>query len=367
MGKIYKIEGPLNLPDECKIYVGMTTTSLDLRWNKHKASFNQYLLSEDGKGFCTTLFKSFKQYSINNFNISLLEECDIDDLYKKEVYWTLKLNSIYPNGYNILIGYKYNLKSIDLPEYINYCEIPDSKGNMYHGYRIRHVNAKKCRVILIPINEQLTDSMLEDAKEYLQLVITNYKASLLNPNYIPINIPNLSVKRNDASKGLPEFINYITNGRPDFKATRHGYIVKHQLSGNERSFMIPINELLTDDMLEDAIVYKEDVLELYKKSLLDPSIDPKIPTPSYRKNEESIGLPDYVSYYIKKINGVNKRHGYRLSHRPSSTFRDILTPFGQPITDNMLEEITKIQKKVLDDYKAKLLEESLKKLEIQNK
>jgi len=51
------------------------------------------------------LIKSaFAKYGKNNFTCYKLEECSVDELYEREVYWGTTLNSISPNGYNLKLG-----------------------------------------------------------------------------------------------------------------------------------------------------------------------------------------------------------------------------------------------------------------------
>lgn len=50
------------------------------------------------------LYKAIKKYGVNDFSIYKLEECPIELLHDREVYWSEKLNSMVPNGYNLRIG-----------------------------------------------------------------------------------------------------------------------------------------------------------------------------------------------------------------------------------------------------------------------
>ena len=45
-----------------------------------------------------------RKYGLENFTLSVIEECQEEDLDKKERYWINQLNSLVPNGYNILEG-----------------------------------------------------------------------------------------------------------------------------------------------------------------------------------------------------------------------------------------------------------------------
>jgi group I intron endonuclease len=45
-----------------------------------------------------------KKYGMNEFTCYKLEECKIEQLHDREVYWSEQLNSMYPNGYNLRVG-----------------------------------------------------------------------------------------------------------------------------------------------------------------------------------------------------------------------------------------------------------------------
>jgi len=51
------------------------------------------------------LIKSaFAKYGKNNFTCYKLEECSVDELASKELYWSVKLKSMSPSGYNLKVG-----------------------------------------------------------------------------------------------------------------------------------------------------------------------------------------------------------------------------------------------------------------------
>lgn len=251
---IYKIEGPLNIPDKCKNYVGLTTNTLDERWRKHKSDFKQFPLKKNDRYFCKALCESVEEYNVKNFKISLLENCDKEISDEKEVYWIKELNSIYPNGYNYQSGgksgFKHNKETIDilstddlnpekitkivdvnkkyvdslnLPNFMYYYTLKNTKGNIYrHGYRVVNPDTNEKRTIMVSIKDNLTKEMLEKAKEYLKM-FQNYYSNKPNSS---INIS--STKRNDLSQNLPLYINYFK------RKTRHGYRVRHYPSGKEK-------------------------------------------------------------------------------------------------------------------------------------
>lgn len=85
---IYKITNKQN----GKIYVGQTINDLEFRFNQHCR-----------KG--CYLYEAIKKYGVENFDKEIIDTATTrEELDKKETYWIKKLNSIYPNGYNLTYG-----------------------------------------------------------------------------------------------------------------------------------------------------------------------------------------------------------------------------------------------------------------------
>ena len=47
-------------------------------------------------------FNKFSGYGINNFKIEVLEECDPEERFERETYYIIALNTLAPNGYNLV-------------------------------------------------------------------------------------------------------------------------------------------------------------------------------------------------------------------------------------------------------------------------
>lgn len=92
---IYKITNLINN----KVYVGQ---SIDIkeRWNQHKYKAN----NPKELGYNSAIHQAFRKYGIENFNFEVIEQCEVNELDFKERYWIQELNSLVPNGYNILTG-----------------------------------------------------------------------------------------------------------------------------------------------------------------------------------------------------------------------------------------------------------------------
>lgn len=91
---IYKIENKIN--GHC--YIGQSTDILR-RWRNHKTVAN----NENHEDKEYPLYRAIRKYGIENFDFSILEECKVEELNEKELYYIQKYNS-YFNGYNQTIG-----------------------------------------------------------------------------------------------------------------------------------------------------------------------------------------------------------------------------------------------------------------------
>lgn len=106
-GKIYKITNLIN----SKIYIGKTIKSLQERFNKHCWE------DRSGNHFYMPIKRAIKKYGKENFKIELIEECDIDILNEREIYWISKYDSFKSeNGYNCTVGGDGNCKRKLSPE-----------------------------------------------------------------------------------------------------------------------------------------------------------------------------------------------------------------------------------------------------------
>ena len=92
-GVIYAITNLIN----GKQYVGLTTTSLEERWERH---IEQALSKK-----ASLLHKAIAEDSQKNFTVEIIDRAfSIKDLTAKERYWIKKLNTLNPNGYNVTLG-----------------------------------------------------------------------------------------------------------------------------------------------------------------------------------------------------------------------------------------------------------------------
>ena len=87
---IYKIENKIN--GLC--YVGQSI-HVHARWREH-INISTF---KNKKSYDYPLYQDFRQYGIENFDFSILEECKREELNQKEIFYITKYDA-YNNGYN---------------------------------------------------------------------------------------------------------------------------------------------------------------------------------------------------------------------------------------------------------------------------
>ena len=87
---IYKITNTVN----GKCYVGQSR-DIEARWAKHLSAYKSSPEWE--------LYRAFKKYGIAAFSFEVVEECTIEELNEREIYWITQYDS-FNNGYNMTLG-----------------------------------------------------------------------------------------------------------------------------------------------------------------------------------------------------------------------------------------------------------------------
>lgn len=87
-GIIYKITNKVN----GKSYIGQTRYTIEFRWKQHQHK-------KDNTYFHNAIHK----YGVENFNVEILEECNIEVLDSREIFYIAKFDT-FNNGYNLTIG-----------------------------------------------------------------------------------------------------------------------------------------------------------------------------------------------------------------------------------------------------------------------
>ena len=91
---IYKIRNKIN----GKIYIGQSI-KIEERWKSHILNSRQEKITDSSQ----VIHKAINKYGVENFEFSILEECDEASLDEREIYWISVYDSYY-NGYNCTKG-----------------------------------------------------------------------------------------------------------------------------------------------------------------------------------------------------------------------------------------------------------------------
>lgn len=91
---IYKITNTIN----GKSYIGQSV-DINRRWKREKDDSNNV----NSRTYDYPLMKAFRKYGIENFDFKVIEECEIEELNEKEMYW-IDFYDTFFNGYNQTLG-----------------------------------------------------------------------------------------------------------------------------------------------------------------------------------------------------------------------------------------------------------------------
>ena len=87
---IYKITNLVN----GKVYIGQSTL-IEKRFTRHKNT----AINPTYKEYDYPLYKAMRKYGINNFVFEIIEECSVDELNEREIFYIKQYDS-YKHGYN---------------------------------------------------------------------------------------------------------------------------------------------------------------------------------------------------------------------------------------------------------------------------
>lgn len=91
---IYKIENLINN----KKYIGQSI-DIETRWKHHQ----QAAYNKNSKGYEYPLYRAIRKYGIENFKFNIIEECELNQLNTREIYWISYYDSFF-KGYNQTLG-----------------------------------------------------------------------------------------------------------------------------------------------------------------------------------------------------------------------------------------------------------------------
>jgi group I intron endonuclease len=76
-----------------RMYVGSTRRYLKVRIQEHVSDSKKYSVSQ--------IHKAIRDFGESSFTVSLLEPCNGESQLQKELEWILKLNTLWPDGFNV--------------------------------------------------------------------------------------------------------------------------------------------------------------------------------------------------------------------------------------------------------------------------
>ena len=173
-------------------YIGQSNNIRRRFQSYHKSEFK----NPNSSMYNSTIYKAMRKYGLDSFIIEVIEECEINKLNEREVYWITKFDT-YKNGYNSSAG------GDSLPENMH----TDEMENKRRETRIKngslkgdkHPRAKLLKEEVIEIrNRYINGESCEDIhKDYKDLYdIFTFKRIIFGKSYKDIgNIPPKEVIR----------------------------------------------------------------------------------------------------------------------------------------------------------------------------
>lgn len=197
---IYQIKNKINN----KIYVGQTIQALSSRIADHKCKSKR-------KKWLGELHKDMNKFGFENFESKILEKCNSrEELNIKEKYWIKKLNTIYPNGYNLESGGEIDVK------------IPIITRKRMSEGRKKSKKIKRCKVFkynkkfkLIKIFDSMKECKIIDnvSLPSKNIFIKNKGYKSINGFYYLIKENNIEELKNKIEKEkMNDILQYDKNG-----------------------------------------------------------------------------------------------------------------------------------------------------------
>lgn len=206
-GKIYKITNLIN----SKVYIGQTTQSIQERWNKHCAKYND-------QHFFMPIKQAIFKYGKENFKIEVIESCSLDNLNEREIYWINYFDS-YKHGYNCTLGGhgRVNLFSLTEDQELKLCDLYVSDelnikelSDIFNVDKTTIYNILKRRSIPLKYSRDLSKRIsIEEFKDYLNLNPT-VKDISKKFNICKCSVYNI-INRNNIEYKFPTSVRALTS------------------------------------------------------------------------------------------------------------------------------------------------------------
>lgn len=181
-GKIYKITNKVN----GKVYIGQTRYTLEFRWKQH-------IHKKDN----TYFHNAIKKYGPDNFQIELLEECPVEILDSREVFYIAKYNS-FKDGYNLTIGGDGKRKIISDNQYNEIKELYLSGFSSNKIAELFKVDKATILKILHLLDVKIRKNNLDINRQEFEELVSDYQSGY--------SLKELAKRYNCSASGLKEFL-----------------------------------------------------------------------------------------------------------------------------------------------------------------
>jgi len=170
-----------------KIYVGQAVSHI-LNSGKYRRygmnkRFNTHISEafSTKKNQCHYLNNAIRKYGKDNFTVELLDRCHIKDSDELESYYITKLNSMFPNGYNLKFGTKTTYLSEEGRKRVS--------NGVYNYYKDKKI--ERFKDIKIPLDNDINKyikPLLRDKQQYGWYVYIDKRKADFGGKHIPLDI-----------------------------------------------------------------------------------------------------------------------------------------------------------------------------------
>lgn len=182
-GFIYRITNKVN----GKSYIGQTRYTIEFRWRQHQHKKDN-----------TYFHNAIKKYGPDNFIVEALEECDVQNLNTREIYYIAKYDT-FNNGYNLTIGGDGNKRLVLTDS--QYDEIKELYLSGFSSNKIAtlyQLDKGTIVKILKGLNVKIRNNKLNINKQELQELVSDYQSGY--------SIKELAKRYDCSPVGLKEYL-----------------------------------------------------------------------------------------------------------------------------------------------------------------
>lgn len=187
------------LPKESGIYMVTNTINNHVYIGQSKNIYNRFnnhhiseYKNEKSSCFNTKFYRALRKYGLENFVVSIIELCPVEELNQKEIYYIEKFNSFH-NGYNSTAGGQNFSENIHSQETEEKRKITREKNGSLKNEN--HPRAKLTNQEVVKIRQRYIDgesvSQIYEDYKHLYNNIATFRRIILGSTYVSAgNIPN---------------------------------------------------------------------------------------------------------------------------------------------------------------------------------